>query len=399
MLITGREYFEKKGANDTIMSTMRKKLTALMFAMLKLGFTAFGGPVAAIAMMHQEFVLKRHWLSEEEFLDFWGISTLIPGPNAMEFAIHIGYHHASWPGMIVAGVCYLLPAVIVVLILGRIYTQFGTIPMTESFLYGVKPVVIAILVSALIGMIRPHLQKKTKMIITIAVFIAYILGVDPVILMVASGLLHLLVKVVSNHAQDFLPLAGFLSGSFAIIRQEIPAIPFTLGRLFLVFLKAGAFMYGSGYVLLAFIQEDLVNRLGWLTQSELIDAIAVGQVTPGPLSTTATFVGYILGGTPAALLATFAMFLPGFIFVVFSLPLLRLLKKSVYGKKFLEGINFAALGLMMGVIWEISLQALADPIAILIAIIMLIVLLRFKTPTHWLILCGGIIGLIKILFG
>lgn len=399
MIITGREGFYKKGANDTIMNMMRIKLTALMLAMLKLGFTAFGGPVAAIAMMRQEFVIKRHWLSEDEFLDFWGISTIIPGPNAMEFAIHIGYHHASWPGMIVAGVCYLMPAVIMVLILGRIYSQFGTIPITESFLYGVKPVVIAILVSALISMIRPHLQEKTKMLITIAVFIAYIFGVDPVILMVVSGLIHLLIKVVSNHPQDFLPLAGFLSGSFAIIRQEISAIPFTLGRLFLVFLKAGAFMYGSGYVLLAFIQEDLVNRLGWLTQSELIDAIAVGQVTPGPLSTTATFVGYILDGIPGAMLATFAMFLPGFIFVLLSLPLLRLLKKSVYGKQFLEGINFAALGLMMGVIWEISLQALVDPIAILIAIVTLIVLLRFKTPTYWLILGGGVIGLIKIIFG
>ena len=367
--------------------------------MLKLGLTAFGGPVAAIAMMRQEFVLKRHWLSEDEFLDFWGISTIIPGPNAMEFAIHIGYHYAYWPGMIVAGLCYLMPAVIVVLILGRIYIQFGTIPITESFLYGVKPVVIAILLSALIGMIRPHLQKKTKMLITIAVFIAYIFGVDPVILMVASGLVHLLIKFASNHPQDFLPVAGFLSGSLSIIRQEISSVPFDLGRLFLVFLKAGAFMYGSGYVLLAFIQEDLVNRLGWLTQSELIDAIAVGQVTPGPLSTTATFVGYILDGIPGAMVATFAMFLPGFIFVLFSLPLLRLLKKSAYGKQFLDGINFAALGLMMGVIWEISLQALVDPTIILTAVVMLIVLLRFKTPTHWLILAGGVIGLLKILLG
>ena len=327
---------------------MRKKLTALMLAMLKLGFTAFGGPVAAIAMMRQEFVIKRQWLSEDEFLDFWGISTIIPGPNAMEFAIHIGYHYASWPGMIIAGVCYLIPAVIVVLILGRIYIQFGIISITESFLYGVKPVVVAILFSALIGMIRPYLQKKTKMLIIIAVFVAYIFGVDPVILMVASGLIYLLIKVVSNHAQIFLPLVGFLSGSFSITRQEIFAAPFNLGRLFFVFLKAGAFMYGSGYVLLAFIQEDLVNRLGWLTESELIDAIAVGQVTPGPLFTTATFVGYILDGIPGAMLATFAMFLPGFIFVLFSLPLLRLLKKSAYGKQFLDGIKFAALGLMMG---------------------------------------------------
>jgi chromate transporter len=217
--------------------------------------------------------------------------------------------------------------------------------------------------------------------------------------MIGAGVLNIIITAVINRNHSSLPLAGFLAGISFQIAREISEVSFTLGRLFLVFLKAGSFMVGSGYVLLVFIQEDLVFRLGWLTEAELLDAIAVGQVTPGPLSTTATFVGYILGGLPAALLATFAMFLPGFLFVLLSLPLLKMLKNSARGKQFLEGLNFAALGLMLGVTGQIASTALVDPITILIAVVMLIILLRTKIQTHWLILIGGLIGLIKILLG
>jgi chromate transporter len=378
---------------------MKTRLITLMRAMLKLGLTAFGGPVAAIAMMRQEFVLRRDWLSEDEFLEFWGISTLIPGPNAMEFAIHIGYQHAGWPGMIVAGVSYLLPAMLVVLGLSIIYVRLGALPITDAVLYGIKPVVIAILVWAFIGMLGPRLRERTKLLISLVVVIGYLLGVDPVILMIGAGVLNIIITALVNRDPGSLLPSTFLVGFPLLLRRVVSEVPFTLGRLFLVFLKAGSFMVGSGYVLLAFIQEDLVFRLGWLTEAELLDAIAVGQVTPGPLSTTATFVGYILGGLPAALLATIAMFLPGFLFVLLSLPLLKMLKNSAWGKQFLEGLNFAALGLMLGVTGQIASTALVDPITILIAIVMLIILLRTKIQTHWLILIGGLIGLIKILLG
>ena len=374
---------------------MSDSIKDLLLSVLKLGFTAFGGPAAAIAMMRQEFVLRRKWLTEDEFFDFMGISAIIPGPNATELVTHIGYKHAGWVGMILAGLCYIIPAMAIVMIFAWAYLQFGTLPALTGILYGIKPMVIAILISALIGMVKPRIKQSLGMAVSIIVFVGHVFGLGPVVLLLGGGVLYFLIQTIRKNINKNALLAVFLGSPMAIIAMSPNQIPFSLSRLFLVFLKAGAFMYGSGYVLLAFIEEDLVHRLGWLSNAQLLDAIAVGQVTPGPLATTATFVGYILGGIPAALLATLAMFLPGFIFVALTFPVLVYLRTSVRLRSLLDGVNFAALGLMAGVTWNIGAEAIVDPLSGVIALIALFILWWNWLDAPWLILAGGVIGVIK----
>ncbi|MFN2303217.1 MAG: chromate efflux transporter, partial [Anaerolineales bacterium] len=333
---------------------MNERIKSLLLSVLKLGFTAFGGPAVAIALMRQEFVLKRRWLSEDEFLDFMGISAVIPGPNAMELIVHIGFKHAGWLGMILAGLCYIIPAMLIVMVIAWAYLRFGSLPSLDGVLYGIKPVVIAILISAFVGMIKPRIKQSLGILISLAAFIAHILGIGPVVILLGGGVIYFIIKSIRDYTSHNMPLAALLSAPLPFFQVPQNPIPFSNSHLFFVFLKAGAFMYGSGYVLLAFIEEDLVSRLGWLTSQQLLDAIAVGQVTPGPLATTATFVGYILGGIPAGLLATLAMFLPGFIFVAVTFPIFSVLRTSKQLHGLLDGVNFAALGLMAGVTWDIG---------------------------------------------
>lgn len=381
------------------MSPLKKQqeqLWRIVFPFLKLGFTAFGGPATAIAMMRQEFVLRRKWLGEDDFFDLLGMTNLVPGPNATELAINIGYRQAGWPGLILAGVSYILPAMAIVLGFAWAYVRWGTLPALDGVLYGIKPVVIGILVAALIGLLKPRLKRPFGLAVSAGVFAAYLLGAGPLVLLLAGGLVLVILKSLRGNGQSSLAIGGL--GHLLSFIQTIEPGGFNLLRLFWVFLKAGALMYGSGYVLLAFIQEDLVDRLGWLTQSQLLDAIAVGQVTPGPLSTTATFVGYVTGGFPTALLATLAMFLPGFIFVAITHPLLKKLRQSTQAGGFLDGVNFAALGLMAGVTWEIGAEALVDPLTVGIAFVALFLLAKYAVDAPWLILGGGIIGLMRVFF-
>ena len=373
-------------------------LSEIALVFLKLGMTAFGGPATAVAMMRQEFVLKRKWLSEEEFLDFWGISNLIPGPNATELAMYVGKKHGGWLGLITAGLFYIIPAMLIVLVLAWAYVQFGTLPALDGILDGIKPVVVAILVSALVGMFRPRLKNIVGIIIATAVLAAYLFGVGPLVLLLAGGAVMGL-AVIFKEKKDRTPPAGIFAPWFLFLgRWEISSAAFSLWRLIWVFLKAGALMYGSGYVLLAFIQDDLVDKLGWLSQAQLVDAIAVGQVTPGPLATTATFVGYLMGGVPAALLATLAMFLPGFLFAALTHPLLVKLRESGRARCFLDGVVFAAMGLMAGVTWQVGVTALVDPISIGVALVALFLLLRYELPAPWLILGGAVVGVVRGLF-
>lgn len=359
---------------------------------LKLGFTAFGGPATAVAMMRQEFVLRREWLNEDEFFDLLGISNLIPGPNATELAIHIGYRRGGWQGLILAGVSYFLPATVIVSVFAWAYVRWGTLPALDGVLSGIKPVVIAILLAALIGMVKPRVKRPLGLLVSAGVFAAYLLGVGPLVLLLAGGAALFGLNFFKSYPPSLLAFGG-MSFLYSLTHFTVPS-DFNLLRLLWVFLKAGTLMYGSGYVLLAFIQDDLVNQLGWLTQSQLLDAIAIGQVTPGPLSTTATFVGYLTGGFPAALLATIAMFLPGFLFVALTLPLLKKLRLSNRANSFLDGVNFAALGLMAGITWEIGAAAVVDLLTAGIAFVALLLLLRYKVNAPWLILGGGLIGLI-----
>lgn len=377
---------------------MKNKIRQLIVSFLKLGFTAFGGPAAAMAMMRQEFVLKRKWINENEFLEFMGISNLIPGPNATELAIHIGYKYAGWFGLILAGVCYILPAMAIVLVFAWAYLRFGSMPSLEAVLYGIKPVVVAILLSALWGMLKPRLKLSLGLGITILVFIFYLLGIGPLPLLIGGGLVMGLWSLIVNKTNVPPSIFGFFPSFLISQASQFPVTDFSLIRLFWVFLKAGSLMYGSGYVLLAFIENDLVKNLGWLSQSQLIDAIAVGQITPGPLATTATFVGLITGGLPGALLATLAMFLPGFIFVAITHPFLKQLRVSKIGSSFLDGIIYASLGLWAGVTIEIIDSAFVDLTTFLIAFISLLLLSVYNLNTSWLVIGGGIVGLLNMLF-
>lgn len=357
---------------------------------LKLGTTAFGGPAAHIALMHDETVKRRKWLSDQEFLDLVGATNLIPGPNSTEMAIHIGYLRAGWAGLVAAGACFIAPAMVIVLGLAWAYVQFGSTPQAEWLLYGIKPVVIAIIVQALWNLGGKAIQNLLTGAIAAGVVALYFLGINEIALLFAGGLIVIL--LVNFQRSRFRPIRAFLLplGGLGALAQAV--LPVSLPLLFFTFLKIGSVLYGSGYVLLAFLRADFVVRFGWLTDQQLIDAIAIGQVTPGPVFTTATFIGYLLGGLPGALLATLGIFLPSFIFVAISNPIIPRIRNSPWASSLLDGVNAASLGLMAAVTWQLGRSSLIDPLTILVAILSLVLLLRFKVNSTWLIAAGAITG-------
>src|SRR6266487_1161673 len=363
------------------------EVAALFF---KLGFTAFGGPAAHIGIMHDEVVVKRKWLTNEDFLDLLGATNLIPGPNSTEMAIHIGYVRAGWPGLIVGGLGFVLPATLIVLALSWLYVKFGTTPQVGWLLYGIKPVVVAIIAQAIWNLASKALKNKMLVLFGIIVFALYFFKVNEIMLLFAGGLVFMLLSNVQRlrnlNANALLPLSA--------IALSQAAIPFSLPALFLTFLKIGSVLYGSGYVLLAFLRADFVLRLGWLTDQQLIDAVAIGQFTPGPLFTAATFIGYLLGGIPGALLATLGIFLPSFVFVAISNPLIPKIRNSPWAGSLLDGVNASALGLMAAVTFQLAASSLTDFYTAVIAIISLFLLLRYKINSTWLILSGGIAGFV-----
>jgi chromate transporter len=365
---------------------------------LRLGFTSFGGPAAHIAMLHDEVVTRRQWITEEYFLDLLGATYLIPGPNSTEMFIHIGRVRAGWRGLIVSGVCFILPAAAIVLVLAWAYVRFGGTPAAEWLLYGIKPVIIAIVLQALWNLGRTAIKGPLLMLIAVAVVGLYLLGANELVLLFGGGLVAMLVRNLRRlRARKAAPLAALLP----LLRLPISAwlqtgagTPVSLQLLFLIFLKIGSVLYGSGYVLLAFLRGDLVVRLGWLTDRQLLDAVAVGQFTPGPVFTTATFIGYILGGLPGAVLATVGIFLPSFIFVAAVNPLLPRLRQSPWLGALLDGVNVAALGLMAAVTWDLARAAIVDWVTLAVAGLAALLLLRYKVNSAWLVLAGGIFALL-----
>jgi len=293
---------------------------------LRLGFTAFGGPAAHIAMMRREIVQQRQWISDEYFLDLLSIVNLIPGPNSTELAIYLGYRRAGWPGLIVAGVCFIGPAMLIVLALAWLYVRFGSLPQVGWLFYGIKPVVIAIIAQAIWGLCRTVLKGVWPVVLGLVALVFSLLGVNQLILLVCGGLFFGLLHWWERRRQrdvvssSILPFS--LSGIHELWQKALPTIPLagvaaaivpvSLLTLFLTFLKIGAVLYGSGYVLLSFLRTDFVVRLGWLTDRQLLDAVSIGQFTPGPVFTTATFIGYLVAGWPGALLATLGIFCPRF---------------------------------------------------------------------------------------
>jgi chromate transporter len=380
---------------------------------LKLGFTAFGGPAAHIGIMHDEVVKRRRWLPDQEFLDLLCATNLIPGPNSTEMAIHLGYRRAGWPGLIAGGLGFILPAASIVLALAWAYVRFGSLPEAGWLLYGIKPVVIAVIVQALWSLGGKALHSVPTTLATAAALALYFLGVNELLLLFSCGLLVMLVvnfRRLPRHGAGLgawlLPLGGAVySGAANFTSSLAIGVPFSLPLLFLTFLKIGAVLYGSGYVLLAFLRADLVAQYGWLTDAQLMDANAIGQVTPGPLFTTATFIGYQLAGFPGALLATFGIFLPSFIFVAVSNPFIPRRRTGGLGPlspwfgALLDGVNASALGLMAAVTVQIGRASLVDPLTVLIALVSLVLLLRFKLNSTWLIAGGALVGLVRMWIG
>ena len=373
-----------------------QRLTEVALLFLKQGLTAFGGPAAHIAMMHDETVKRRNWLNGQDFLDLMGATNLIPGPNSTQMAIHLGFMRAGRAGLIVAGTCFIVPAMLIVLLLAWLYVRFGATPQAEWILYGVKPVVISIIVQALWNLGPKAVKGLVTAVVGVAVLALYLIGVNVIALLFGGGLIVTLSANVQRLRGQSLSLALVPLGGAGALTPV--AVPFSLSLLFLTFLKIGAVLYGSGYVLLAFLRADFVVNLGWLTDHQLIDAIAIGQVTPGPVFTTATFIGFILGGIPGALVATIGIFLPSFIFVAISNPLISRVRNSSWLSGFLDGVNVASLGLTAAVTWQLGWSSLIDLLTVLITLVSLVLLIRYKINSTWVIVGGAMIGLLRHVF-
>lgn len=367
---------------------------------LKLGFTAFGGPAAHIAMLHDEVVIRRKWIGEQRFLDLIGATNLIPGPNSTEMVIHTGLLRAGYPGLIAGGLGFILPAMLIVLALAWLYVNYGTTPTGEWLLYGIKPVIIAIVLQALWNLGRKAVTGPFLGIVGGVVFALYLAGFDELLLLFGTGILVAAIQLgrkrLSGSKDSPNIILPWLGTASAVSLAQ--AVPVSLGNLFLIFLKVGAVLYGSGYVLLAFLRNDLVVNLGWLTDQQLLDAIAIGQFTPGPVFTTATFVGFVLAGWPGAVVATVGIFLPSFIFVAAVSPLIPRLRESAVLGALLDGVNVAALGLMAAVTLRLGQSAVVDVLTAVLAVLSAVLLFRFKINSAWLVLGGAVVGLIYSLF-
>jgi chromate transporter len=368
-----------------------RRLSEVAALFLRLGATAFGGPAAHIALMHDETVKRRGWLDDQQFLDLVGATNLIPGPNSTEMAVHIGYLRAGWRGLLAGGACFIAPAVCTVTALAWAYVRFGATPGVERLLYGIKPVVIAIIAQAIWSLGRKAVKGPFSAAVGVVVIALYFAGANEIALLLGGGAAVMAAENLRRASgrrlgSFFLPLGGIGALSMAFAHCSLPALFFTC-------LKIGSVWFGSGYVLLAFLRADFVARSGWLTERQLLDAIAIGQVTPGPLFTTVTFIGYLLGGVPGALIATLGIFIPSVVFVAVSNPLIPRMRESAWVGGLLDGVNVSSLGLMAAVTWQLGRASLTTPPAILSACVSLLLLTRFRINSLWLILGGALLGL------
>jgi chromate transporter len=391
-------------------------LRELAHLFLKLGTVAFGGPAAHIAMMEDEVVRRRRWLPREEFLDLLGATNLIPGPNSTELAIHIGHRRAGWRGLLVAGVCFILPATLIVAVIAALYGRYGKLPEVDALLYGVKPVIIAVVVQALLGLTRTAVRSPFLAIVALAAVAANLAGGHELLVLVAAAVVVMAARLFRpgpaagaallatsgasaplREAAAFTgstpaPHASFAAGAAALAGGVAAAVPVGLGPLFLFFLKVGSVLFGSGYVLLAFLRADLVERFGWLTEAQLLDAVAVGQITPGPVFTTATFIGHLVAGPAGAVVATIGIFLPAFVFVALSGPLVPRLRRWPAAGAFLDGLNVASLALMAVVTLALGRAALVDLPTVALAAVAAVLLVRFQVNSAWLVAGGALLG-------
>ncbi|MEU1881410.1 chromate efflux transporter [Streptosporangium sp. NPDC020072] len=386
--------------DDPDREAARRRLREVTLVFLKLGTIAFGGPAAHTAMMRDELVRRRGWVSDQRFVDLMGATNLIPGPNSTELAIHLGYDRARRRGLLAAGVCFILPAALMVTALAWAYVTYGHTPAIQGILYGIVPVVIAIIAHALFSLLRTVVKNIWLGALAVAALAAYLLGVNELLILATGALSAAAVRLARRLRRDSpqgmlaLPLLG-LGGS--------PVFPDPTGgqlaQLFLTMLKIGSVLYGSGYVLLAFLRGDFVDRLGWITNQQLIDAVSIGQVTPGPVFTTATFIGYLVAGPIGAFLATVAIFLPSFLFVGLLTRLTDWLRSRAWTAALLDGLNTAALALMAGVSYELGRTAIVDGLTAAIALATLVLLWKTRLNNAWYIAAGALIGFAHTLLG
>lgn len=386
--------------DDAAIARERTSLGELALLFLRLGTTAFGGPAAHIAMLREEVVVARRWMTEERFLDLLGATSLIPGPNSTEMAIHVGFERRGLPGLLVAGLCFILPAMAITWACAAAYVTYGALPQLGALFYGIKPVILAIVLKAIVGL-APKAARTTPLRFGGVLLLALALfGFDELALLFGSGLGCAIAfgrrpapptvpppsapacDAPPPPAKQWIPILGGAAAGSAISASSI----------FWVFLKIGSVLFGSGYVLLAFLRADLVEQRGWLTEGQLLDAIAVGQVTPGPVFTTATFVGYLLAGNAGAAAATLGIFLPAFVFVALSGPLVPRIRGNPTAGAFLDGVNIASLALMASVTIELGAAAVIDVPTLVLAIGAAVLAIRFSIGSTWLLALGGLVG-------
>lgn len=377
---------------------------------LKLGLTAFGGPAVHIAMMRREVVERRKWLSEESFLDLIGATNLIPGPNSTEMAIHIGFMRAGWPGFLLAGLGFILPATLMVSGLAWFYVRSGTFPQAAWPLYGIKPVVVALIAHAVMNLGRAALKGASEKIGFLAVLVLYLWGANEIALLFGGGLL-LCLRGGTGTRRGGTGAGGMGTGGTAPKRSILPwagitlagagagTVPFTMPLLFLKFLKIGSILYGSGYVLLPFLRAEFMERSGWLNENQILDAVSIGQITPGPFFTTATFIGHILGGMSGGLWATLGIFLPAFVFVAVSNPLIPRLRSRAWVGRLLDGVNVSSLALMAGAAWQTGKASVVDGPSLAVFLGAAFLLFRKNASSTLLIAGGGVVGIAAHLAG
>jgi chromate transporter len=380
--------------NETKSMGSENRHAEIALAFLRLGFIAFGGAAAHIALMEEEFVRRRKWLSRGEFVDRVGAVNLLPGPSSTEMAIYLGYLRGGLPGLFIAGGAFILPAALMMLAMAWAYVKYGALPQVAGVLWGVKPVIVALLAQAIWSLGKTALKSRELMVIAAIVLGLAAMKVSTLALLVGTGVAWIVAnRFGQNKVADMVGTAMSAAGGAATV-----AVVSTVG-VFAYFLKIGALLFGSGYVLLAVLREDLVTRMHWLTESQLLDAVAVSQATPGPFFTVATFLGYVLSGWRGAALATVGMFVPAFVYVALTATVLPRMRKSPTASAFLDGVNAAAVALMAFVGFQFAREAVATPLAVGIAIVSAVLLLRYRVNSVWLILGGALAGLVARMVG
>ena len=376
-------------------SEKKARLKEIAKVFLRLGIIAFGGPAAHIAMMDEEIVKKRKWIDRTTFMDLVGATNLIPGPNSTEMAIHLGFERGGVPGLFIAGICFIFPAMFIVLALAVAYVKYGTIPKIEGILYGVKPVIIAIVFQALVRLGKSVIKGYLAIAVASLVIAGSFLGVSEIPLLLIAGIFVMVIKNTDRFRTKtlvFYPIPLFALADATLLKNRLDM---GLERLFLTFLKIGSVLYGSGYVLLAFLESEFIRAFPVISEKQLLDAVAVGQLTPGPVFTTATFIGYLILGVPGALVSTAGIFLPSFLLVWLLKPLIPKLRQSQWAGGILDGVNIASLGLMTAVTVRLGMASLIDLLSISLFVIALFILTKDKINSAWVILFGGAIGLVR----